>query len=281
MSAKKPIILITSGISKTGAAVAKQLLAARGNCSVRVGSRDPNKLSALSAEGAEVVLIDETVSTAIAAFTGVHAAFIVLPSLVGGLEAELLETFLHAAKQTGVKHIVYLSAVDAEIGNTVHKHYHYEQLLIKSCLSFTILRPTYFHENVINYHAASIKDGVVAVHDIAAVAAAALADPLRHTGQIYTLTTEAVMDSQVAEKLSKVLGKQVSHVNVTPEEHLKILTQKYDRTRGAAFAAGLVDLDKNKRLSRWSVVDPALERVLGHKGISLEQFFTVNASSFN
>ncbi|KAJ7284331.1 hypothetical protein O6H91_Y337400 [Diphasiastrum complanatum] len=261
MADEKPVILITSGTSKTGCEVAKQLLAT-GNYTVRVGSRDPGKLSPLAARGAEAVLLDSTPSTASAAFTGVDAAYVVLPSIVGGVERVLLDNFLSAAKQTGVKHIVYLSAIEPK-DSTVHQHHHYEQLLIESGLPFTILRPTFFHENVIKHHAASInKDGVfrtsagdgvytsVAVQDVAAVAVAALADPVKHRDHIYTLTTEAVTERQLAEKLSRALGKQVTHVNLTPEEHLELLTQNCAGTQSATFAAAMVDLNKKKRESR-------------------------------
>ncbi|KAJ7557904.1 hypothetical protein O6H91_04G014800 [Diphasiastrum complanatum] len=126
MSDEEPIVLITSGTSQTGSEAAKQLLAT-GNYTVRVGSRDPSKLAALSAQGAEAVLLDATSSTISAAFTGVYAAFIVLPN--DGVEGVLLDNFLREAKRKGVKHIVYLSGLEPEI-SIFSQHHGHEQLII-------------------------------------------------------------------------------------------------------------------------------------------------------
>jgi uncharacterized protein YbjT (DUF2867 family) len=104
----------------------------------------------------------------------------------------LIENYLKAAKETGTKHIVYLSAIDADV-KTVHNHKKYEQLVSESGIPFTILQPAWFHENVATYDGETIKtqgvswssagDGVftsVAIVDIAAVAVAAFTELEKH-----------------------------------------------------------------------------------------------------
>ncbi len=290
MAAVKKVFLIAGASSKNGTSVAKLLLAETGNkYIVRVGARDPTKLSGLVDLGAEAVVLDTSLESAFAAFSGVHGVFIVLPYLAGGDEDILIENYLKAAKETGTKHIVYLSAIDADV-KTSHNHKKYEQLVSETGIPFTILRPAWFHENVATYDGETIKkqgvfwssagDGVftsVAIADIAAVAVAAFTEPEKHVGQTYTLTGESVTEKQVAETISKIIGKPVTHVNLSPEEYEALVTQVTGRKE---YAAGLVLLDTNRREGHFSKVDPALEQIIGRKPISLEEVLTNNASAF-
>jgi uncharacterized protein YbjT (DUF2867 family) len=254
-----------------------------------VGARDPTKLSALVALGAEAVVLDTSLESAFAAFSGVHGVFIVVPFMAGGAEDILIENYLKAAKETGTKHIVYLSAIDADI-KSAHNHKKHEQLVSESGIPFTILRPAWFHENVATYDGETTKnqgvfwssagDGVftsVAIADIAAVAVAAFTEPEKHVGQTYTLTGESVTEKQVAETISKIIGKPVTHVNLSPEEYEALLTQVTGRKE---YAAGLVLLDTRRREGQFAKVDPTLEQIIGRKPISLEEVLTNNASAF-
>ncbi len=93
----------------------------------------------------------------------------------------------------------------------------------------------------------SAGDGVytsVAIADISAAAVAALAELEKHVGQTYTLTGESVTEKQVAETISKIIGKPVTHVNLSPEEYEALITQV---TGSKEYAAGLVLLDRNRR----------------------------------
>jgi uncharacterized protein YbjT (DUF2867 family) len=76
--------------------------------------------------------------------------------LAGGVEDILIENYLKAAKETGTKRIVYLSAIDVDVKSS-HNHKKYEQLVSESGIPFTILRPAWFHENAVSYYAETIK----------------------------------------------------------------------------------------------------------------------------
>jgi uncharacterized protein YbjT (DUF2867 family) len=235
------------------------------------------------------VVLDTSLESAFAAFNGVDGVFIVVPFLAGGAEDILIENYLKAAKESGTKHIVYLSAIDVDIKSS-HNHKKHEQLVSESGIPFTILRPTSFHENAVSYKAETIKsqgvfwscvgDGVytsVAIDDIAAVAVAALTEPEKHVGQTYPLTGESVTEKQVAETISKIIGKPVTHVNLSPEEYDALLTQV---TGSKEYAAAVVVLDTNRREGHFAKVDPTLEQIIGRKPISLDEVLTKNASAF-
>lgn len=295
----KPVVLITSATSRNGSQAAKLLLA-QGKCKVRLAARDPSKLAEFVAAGAEAVALDITSSEAMTqACTGVDVVYLILPTLVGDAEAVLFNNFVQAAKDKNVKHVVYLSAVDAvppenATFKPIHNHGKNEQQLRRSGIPFTALRPTWFHENQVSYHGEEIKhtgefkssagDGVwtsVAVQDIAAAAAAVLSDPGKHAGHIYTLTTDAVTDGMVAEKISQVTGQKVRHVNITPEEHTEMLVKIFGGTDEAKErASGLVTLDLEKRSGLFSKVYPDLEQLIGHKGLSLNDFLAQHPSAF-
>jgi uncharacterized protein YbjT (DUF2867 family) len=286
------VFFVTNASSKTGSFIATLLLEV-GKYTIRLGTRNPSKLSKFHAQGAEIVHVDHTLQSIIEAFKNVDGIYIVLPALIQNAEHVLIENYIKAAKETNVKHIVYLSAVDVDV-KSYHRHKEYEQMVFDSEIPYTILRPTWFHENVVTYHATSVKkegvfrtsagDGVytsVAIVDIAAVVVEVLTNPEQHVGKIYTLTGEALSEKQVAQSLSKVIGKEVKHVNLTPEEHTTLLKQTYVGWKSPEeFVNALVLLDKNKRDNLFNVVDPTLEQVLGRRAISLEEVLVKNASAF-
>ncbi|CAK9866854.1 unnamed protein product [Sphagnum jensenii] len=286
------VFFVTNASSKTGSLIATLLLEV-GKYTIRLGTRNPSKLSKFHAQGAEIVHVDHTLQSIIEAFKNVDGIYIVLPALIQNAEYVLIENYIKAAKETNVKHIVYLSSMDVDV-KSYHRHKEYEQMVFDSEIPYTILRPTWFHENVVTYHATSVKkegvfrtsagDGVytsVAIADIAVVVVEVLTNPERHVGKIYTLTGEALSEKQVAQSLSKVIGKEVKHVNLTPEEHTTLLKQTYVGWKSPdEFVNALVLLDKNKRDNLFNVVDPTLEQMLGRKAISLEEVLVKNASAF-
>lgn len=300
-SSKKPVVLITSATSRNGSEVAKQLLA-QGKHAVRLAARDASRLGDLVAQGAEAVAVDpasaESVSQACA---GADIVYLILPTLVGEAENVMFRSFLQSCSGSA-RHIVYLSGVDAQAPGEsgfqpIHSHYEHEQALRSSGVAFTSLRPGWFHENQVAYHSQSVRssgefrtsagDGLwtsVAVRDIAAAAVAVISDPAPHAGKVYTLTTEAVSDPMVAEKISKVTGQSVRHVNMTPEEHtdviLRSLAGRSSAKEPEEFARGIVTLDWEKRMSLFSEVHPDLELLIGRKGVSLDAFLAEHADAF-
>ena len=113
--------------------------------------------------------------------------------------------------------------------------------------------------------------------DIAAVAVEALTGD-GHEGKIYRITgPEAISYNQVAEILSDVLGKKISHVNMSEEDARKGLKE-----------AGVPDLmingsiaaDRITKEGLGSGVLPTVEEVTGKKPRSFEQFARDYAEAF-
>src|SRR5579862_7962400 len=151
---------------------------------------------------------------------------------------ELLRRFMDAAKKAGVRHLVHFSAISAgpdSKSSLIRAHGQVEEELKRSGLAWTILKPSFFMQNLLS-SAATIKGqgayynifgesrvAYVDTRDIAAVAAHVLAKP-GHEGQSYTITgPEAVTCAQVAATLSRVLERPIRYVNMPREEYFKML----------------------------------------------------------
>ena len=78
------------------------------------------------------------------------------PPAIGNVRRDLLPA-VEAARQAGVRHVVFLSLQGAE-KNKVVPHATVESWLRSSGLSWTFVRPSFFHQNLSTTHAADIRD---------------------------------------------------------------------------------------------------------------------------
>lgn len=148
-----------------------------------------------------------------------------------------------AARTAGVEHVVLLSSLGVEAGGigggTAHAPG--EQLLTGSGFSWTVLRPNEFMTNTLRWipeitgrgsvslPTGNGRVGFVAPADIAAVAAAALLDPGRHTGRIHRLTGPvSLTTADAAAQLAGALGTTAIHHDISD-----------DAFRAAAGRAGM------------------------------------------
>jgi len=101
-------------------------------------------------------------------------------------------------------------------------------------------------------------------------------------GKVYNVEAEAITEALLAEKISKAIGKKVTYVSLTPEEHKKMIMSYHPGNAAEAEGAAdlLVELDAYKRNSTFSQVRPDLEHVLGRKGITVDEFLAENKQVF-
>jgi uncharacterized protein YbjT (DUF2867 family) len=216
------MILVTGATGTVGREVVRQLHTA--GCEVRALSRNPEKAN--FPEGVEAVSGDLTkLETLRVALDGVEKVFWVLP-----LDADF--NFPQIARQSGVRHIVLLSAlaVDFGIENAIARlHMNAEQAVRESGLAWTFLRPGGFMTNSFQWVASIRSEGVVRIpfgdissaaidsRDIAAVVAKALSSD-GHEGKIYTLSgPELVTPRQQVSILGNVLGRNLGFETIPDE----------------------------------------------------------------
>jgi uncharacterized protein YbjT (DUF2867 family) len=280
-------ILVTGATGTVGRDVTKQL--ARKGAALRAGVRDQAK--ARKQFGADIALATfdfEDAASFPGALKGVEKVFL-LPPLMPN-QMEVANAFADAAKRTGVRHIVKLSAIGADTGPpyTFGKwHASNEQHIRESGLAFTFLRPNSFMQNFMNYFPprdgtiylpwGDGKASLVDTRDIAAVAAEALTSD-GHEGKTYTLTGPAALGiAEVASILSEVAGREINYVDV-PES----------AARDGMLQAGLprwqveplLELHAINKQNRWSAVTADIEKVTGKPATAFAQFARDHAEKF-
>jgi uncharacterized protein YbjT (DUF2867 family) len=273
------MILVTGATGNVGSEVVRQLYMA--GCEVRALSRNPGKLN--FPEGVEAVSGDLTkMETLRAALDGVEKVFWVLP-----LDANF--NFPRIAQQSGVRHIVLLSALAVEFGleNAIGRlHLNAEQAVRESGVAWTFLRPGGFMTNSLQWADSIRSEGVVRIplgdisgaaidsRDIAAVAAKALSSD-GHEGKIYTLSgPEVITPRQQVGTLGDVLGRDIGF-EVIPDD----IARGY-MLRG--MPAEVVDalFDMSKRGQGISTVLPTVEEVTGRPPHTFKQWSIDHIEAF-
>jgi uncharacterized protein YbjT (DUF2867 family) len=242
-------VLVTGATGQQGGAVARRLLA--DGYVVRAFTRDETSAAAtkLAALGAELFNGDLSDRAAIdAAVAGTYGVFSVQAVAGYSAPADFDEVaigvaLVDAAKGAGVRHFVYSSANSAELDNGIpHMGYkrRIEQHLLASGLSATILRPTSFMENYLlpifglaNGELATaaiptVSQQLIALDDIAAVAAAAFAAPDRFAGRIFELAGDSLTPPRIAEEISRAVGRAVPYRQI-PMETLRAISEEAAR----------------------------------------------------
>lgn len=281
-------ILVTGATGTVGSQTTKLLLD-RGE-SVRVGVRSPERVAWARDRGAEVVQLDlDDAASVRAAFDGVQRALLVAP-FVEGFDVAV-KTHVALAKDAGIEHIVRISAFGADPNgqlNVAKWHGASDVALAQSGLGYTIVQPTFFMDNLIKFHAATIKgDGAfygasagkpvsyISSADIAAVSAELLANPAPYAGQTLVLTGgEALTDEQVAALATEAVGKTIKYVDVPGEQLGSNMTHA---GMPGWLVTAMVGLE-NVKAQGWAAgVEESVSRVLGRAPERYADFLARNA----
>lgn len=265
--------------------------------------RDGAKAQSLQEKGIEIRVGDYAdYESLIQAFKGVDKLLLVSSNDRQAFENRTAHhlNVIKAAKEAGVKHIVYTSFVrkpgfeNSAIAAFQNSHVESETSLINSGIAYTILQNGMYLEmipvfagdkfaekGIIVFPAQNGKASYVLREELAEAAAHILASD-DHENKLYQLTnTDSVSFSDIAGELSRVIGKEVSYQSPSVEEFESMLksfgvTDPYIGmfiTWATALSQHTMDAD-----------DPTLERFLGRKPTTMKQFidrFYAHADSEN
>jgi uncharacterized protein YbjT (DUF2867 family) len=280
------MILITGASGNVGREVVKQALAV--GLKVRTTFQLPG-VAAKAPAGLEGVIMDyakpETIRPVL---KGVEKVFLVGPPSRDLPDLE--RNFIKEARAAGGKHIIKLSALGGRESIFPSGHRDSEENIEAAGLPFTFLRPNGFMQNLINYDAGTIRTqntfygcqangavSIVDIRDVAAVAVIILAAS-GHEGKSYALTgAEALTNDQVAEKISRVVRRNINYVDLPPAEFKKAIMSAGTPEWSAD---ALLDLQRLYREGKASTVTDDVERLTGHKPISFDQFASDYAFAF-
>src|SRR5258708_10156669 len=194
------------------------------------------------------------------------------------------------AKAAGVKHLVKLSSMDVQQGLAIGAwHERGEAAIRASGIPFTFVQPTGFMSNLLAW-APSIKaEGVVRsstgdgrrafIHsdDIAAVATKVLTTR-EHGGESLPITgPEALSFAEATAKLSAVIGRGLTFQPISDEE----ARQRYSASGASPPETDAhVSLWRAIREGRLANITDNVERLLGRKPITMDQWARENAAAF-
>ncbi len=270
-------ILVTGATGNVGSEVMKGLLGAPVH--VVVGLRDPARERVPPA--VEARLLDfENPATWPAALAGVQRLFLVRPPQLSNVDATL-GPFLEEAKRRGVRQVVFLSLIGVE-NNRLVPHRAIEEKIRELGFTFTMLRASFFMQNLDTTHRAEIRDrselfvpaghgrtSFVDVRDLAAVGVKALLGELP-PNQAYPLTgAEALTYDEVARMLGDELGRPIRYTNPSM---LNFVLQKRREGVPWAFALVMLGLYTTCKLGLAAKITPDLGRLLGRPPVSMRQY---------
>jgi len=282
------MILVTGASGNVGKAVLNEV--ARSGAQHKAMYRSANE-AAKAPAGSMAVLADFAKKETLAAtLRGVEAVYLVCSPIPGLVQLET--NMIDACVPAGVKHIVLNSALGAGDYSKSYPSWHrkVEDKLRSTGISFTILRPNSFHQNVVAFFGPSIRaQGVfyssmrdarvsfLDVRDIAVVAAKALAGG-EHSRKTYELNgPEALTYAELGEKVSKHAGRAVQYVNIPVEAQRKGMLEQ---GMPAWQVDALLDLQEYYVSGKGGAVDPLLQKLLGRAPVTMDRFLAEFAVEF-
>lgn len=279
---KQANLLITGATGTVGTQLVKNLV--NGNTPFRALARTKDQGDLLrNLPQAEIIVGDLSDKDSLAqALQGIEKAFLLTNSSEHAEQLQL--NFVDAAHAAGVKHIVKLSQFAADPSSPVRfLRYHatVENKIKELGINYTFLRPNLFMQGLIGFahyikyehqFYGALGNAVVSavdIRDIAAIAAKALTEP-GHENKIYNITgNEALTHYQMAEILSRVLGKEIAYIDLNPEQMREALIP-------AGFpewqADGLIEDYAHYSKGEASAVYHTVNDITGKAAINFEQF---------
>lgn len=279
-------ILVTGGAGNIGAEIVKRLSARNADFAVMTHTSGAASAGVTERHGD---LLDP--ASLQRAFAGVDTLFLLFP-LIPEMP-RMAANAVAAAKAAGVRHIVRSSGAGADAASPAaiaKVHGEIDALVRNSGIPFTLLLPTSFMQNLVNFYGAAIRDGalyaprgdgamaVIDVRDIADVAVEVLTHPAAHAGQSYALTgPEDLTDAQMVSAIAREIGRDVRYVDVPEAAAVDSMTRMGSPPEVIEWLMSLNHVIKQG----WAAgVSPMVETITGHPPRKLADFVRENAAAW-
>jgi NAD(P)H dehydrogenase (quinone) len=280
------MILVTASTGQLGREVLGQLLDRVAPGSIAAMARDPARVADVAARGVEVRQGDYTDhASLVRAFRGIDKLlFISTPALEG--IAEQHANALNAAKQAGVRHVVYTSMVCRSATPRlwlVSEYRRTEQQLIGSGLAYTIMQNGYYMDLLPTFIGKALETGelrhpagqgkanLTARSDLAEAAANILTGD-GHEYRVYeTCGASAYTFYDIAVALSGVARKRIEYIDIPTAEFAANLRQAGLPPLEVELMVGIAESIKADDANCQT---PALEMLLGRPPVTLTEFLS-------
>lgn len=274
---------MTGATGKLGSQLVPRL-AAYEDVAVRAFVRDAAKAAPLTAGGAALAQgIFDDAQAVRAAVDGIDT--LVLITAASPNAADQASAVLAAAKEAGVRKVVRVSVFKAAPDgptDVTRQHGRTDREIQASGLTYTILRPPFFMQNLLSIAARSVagqgklyfgtgggKLGMIDARDVVDCAEqSAVSDA--YDNRVFTLTgPESISFHDVADRLSNVLRRPVRYVPVPPEA-----VEQAIRAMGMGdwYARVMRDLCRAYGEGWGNVTTDSVARLSGHPPRSFDAF---------
>jgi NAD(P)H dehydrogenase (quinone) len=283
-------ILVTGATGHLGKAVTESLLTKTNAANISILVRDADKAAAFKAQGVNVKIGDyNDYDSLVAAFKGIDKVYMVSGNDIAN-RIQQQDNVVNAAKQAGVKHVVYTSfqrkneTASSPIIFVATGHLNTEAQLKKSGLTYTLLEhgiyadmiPIFAGEKLLETKtiylpAANGKTAYAVRTDQAEAGANILLD---ETGKydnknIELAGNEAVSWTDIATIISKITEQQINYVSPSPEEFTETLTK-------AGVPAEIVGLlrgfSQASEQGEFENISRQMDSILGRKPLTVANY---------
>lgn len=231
-------IFVTGASGELGHLVVETLLKSLPASEIVAGARTLSKADDLVERGVEVRQIDyEKAETLATAFVDIEKLLLISSSEIGK-RARQHHAVIAAAKNAGVKLLVYTSVLkaDTSILGLAQEHRETEDALVASGVPCVILRNGWYTENYAASIPMAVENGAfvgcagdghissAARIDYAEAAAAVLLSQDEQAGKVYELAGDGAYTlAEFAAEISTQSGKTIGYNNMTEEEYRNLL----------------------------------------------------------
>lgn len=280
-------VLITGATGNVGIEVLTALKKLDHQLEIYAGVRDTEfgneKLASFNIKN---IKFDFTNSlTFVPAIQNIDLLFLLRPPQISDVN-KYLAPLIEIAKQSSVKHIVFLSVQGVEKSKII-PHHKIEKLIVDSKIPYTFLRPAYFMQNFtttlrndlvnnqrIYLPAGQAKFTIIAVEDIGAVTAKVLTEPHNHINKSYELTNkETLTFTEMAERISSGIRKTINFIS---PNLLQFFLTKRKENMPSMFILVMIMLHYFPRFQKMPKTSDFVKIITGQEPISFNNFVLTN-----
>lgn len=282
------MILVTGATGPLGKAVVEFLLKKIPGSNIAALVRDPAKAEALKVQGVDIRQGDyNDYGSLVKAFTGIDQLYLVSGNDIPNRTTQQVNV-VRAAKQAGVKHILYTSfqrkneTASSPIALVAQSHLETETALKESGIPYTILKHTLYTDMLPIFIGDKVLEtGVIfqpagegkvayATRSDMAEAAANILTGQGHENKEYEISgNQAWSYPEIAKIISEITGKPITYVSPTQEVFKQELTK-------AGVPDHYIDLfggfGEGIRQGEFDITNPTLEKLLGRKPTSVREY---------
>jgi NAD(P)H dehydrogenase (quinone) len=284
-------ILITGATGKFGRATINFLLE-KGIPANTISAfvRDEVKASDLKSKGISLKVGDyDNYSSLVNAFKGTDKLLLISGTDIAK-RTKQQENAVKAAKEAGVKHVIYTSfqrkndTSASPIALVAEAHIMTEKRVIESGMAFTIMKNNLYMDMVqmfigdkvletgVIYQPGGEGKAAYTFRDDMAQAAAQILATDGHENKIYEITSDtAYTFRDIAEILSLLTGKTIGYVSPSKEEFVKTLSAAGVPMDYISIIASFADAVKQGEFANTGTT---LEKLIGRKPTTLKEFLS-------